>query len=144
MGQHTTDSILYALFCLSRDTRHIDAGELARAAGLSTTDAARALLVLERDGLVDATRARLTMLGLARASQLGASGQGGPRIDLRASQPRKPTRALPIAARSDLPPAADRREREDHHPYYDDHAALRIDGPPLLSHAVPGGAAQEL
>jgi hypothetical protein len=103
MGQHTTDSILYALFCLSRDTRHIDAAELGRAAAVSTTDAARALIALERAGLVDASRARLTMLGLARAAALQAGGSGGPRVDLRQTKPRKQAgaAAAPIAAKSE-------------------------------------------
>ncbi len=105
MGQHTTDSILYALYCLSRDTRHIDASELGRAAGVRTTEAARALVALERASLVDATRARLTMLGLARAAALSASGQGGPRVDLRHAQPRKSTQRESIAAQSVIPPA---------------------------------------
>ncbi|HEX7481698.1 MAG TPA: hypothetical protein VF331_28085 [Polyangiales bacterium] len=105
MSNNTTDCILYALFCLSRDTCHIDASELARAAGVSATAAARALVQLEQAGLVDATRARLTMLGLARASALSQSGLGGPRITLRHAKPKpRNNAALPIAARSQLPP----------------------------------------
>jgi DNA-binding IclR family transcriptional regulator len=102
MTNPTTDSILYALFCLSRDTQHIDATELGRAVGVSTTEAARALVALEQAGLVDATRARLTMLGLARASALQAGGAGGPRkeVDLRHARPRKPAAQVPLAARS--------------------------------------------
>lgn len=98
MNQATTDRILFALFCLSRDTRHIDATELARAAGVSATAAGHALLLLERAGLVDATRARLTMLGLARAAKLSGSGGGQPRIDLRQAKPRKLRTSEPLAA----------------------------------------------
>lgn len=107
MDQGTTDRILFALFCLSRDTRHIDATELARAAGVSVTEAAQALLGLERAGLVDATRARLTMLGLARAAAMSAAGGGQPRVDLRHAKPRKPSTASPLAAapESEAPPA---------------------------------------
>ncbi|HEX2678740.1 MAG TPA: hypothetical protein VHM19_18935 [Polyangiales bacterium] len=115
MAQHTTDGILYALFCLSRDTRHIDAGELGRAVGVSTTEAARALIALERAGLVDASRARLTMPGLARAAALqagGAGGRGTPAVDLRGAKPRKSAAQLPVAARSVVPPASEERDQE--------------------------------
>jgi DNA-binding transcriptional ArsR family regulator len=97
MNQATTDRTLFALFCLSRDTRHIDATEIARAAGLSPTAAAEALVVLERAGLVDATRARLTMLGLARAAKLSGAGGGRPGVDLRHAKPRR-ARTAPLAA----------------------------------------------
>jgi len=108
MTHTTTDSILYALFCLCRDTRHVDATELGLAAGVSPTCAASALVHLEHQGLVDATRARLTMLGLARASALGASGRGGPRIELRQARPRVAAAALPLAAQAELPPEHER------------------------------------
>jgi hypothetical protein len=115
MSHNTTDSILYALFCLSRDTCHIDASELGRAAGVSASQAAVALVQLERMGLVDATRARLTMLGLARATALGASGAGGPRVSLQHAKPKRPRNvALPIAARSELPPPPKRERKPDH------------------------------
>jgi hypothetical protein len=97
MNQATTDRTLFALFCLSRDTRHIDATEIARAAGISPTVAAEALVVLERAGLVDATRARLTMLGLARAAKLSGAGGGRPGVDLRHAKPRR-TRPAALAA----------------------------------------------
>ena len=99
MTKTTTDRILYALFCLSRDTQHIDASELARAARVSATAAGEALLALEQAGLVDATRARLTMLGLARAVRLSSRRGGGqPRVDLSQAQPRKVREAAPLAA----------------------------------------------
>lgn len=99
MTNTTTDRVLFALFCLSRDTQHIDASELARAARVTATEAGEALVALERAGLVDATRARLTMLGLARAARL-ASGQGGgqPQVDLSQAKPRKAGEAAPLAA----------------------------------------------
>lgn len=106
MNTATTDRILFALFCLSRDTRHIDASELARAAGISPTLAAEGLVVLERAGLVDATRARLTMLGLARATKLSGAGGGRPSVDLRHSRPRHVRN--PALAAAPEPVAGDR------------------------------------
>jgi len=94
--------VLHALFCLSRDTRHIDATTLAAALSLTPTRAAAALLVLEHAGLVDASRARLTMLGLATAVRVGPAA-GGPRLDLAAAVTaveRRPSR-VPLAARAD-------------------------------------------
>lgn len=69
--------ILHALFSLSRDTRHISAATLADAVGTTPTRAASALIALERAGLCDASRARLTMLGLATASRIRGQ-RGGP------------------------------------------------------------------
>ena len=101
MTNHTTDRVLHVLFCLSRDTRHIDATELARAVGVSATTAAHSLLQLERAGLVDASRARLTMLGLARAVALAGQSGGGPAVDLSKSRPRTPPTTEPLAAAGD-------------------------------------------
>src|SRR5262252_8820511 len=99
MTHTTTDRVLYALFCLSRDTLHIDAAELAHATGVTITAAAEALLALERTGLVDASRARLTMLGLARAARLAGQGGGQPAIDLGQARPRNAAaRPAPLAA----------------------------------------------
>jgi hypothetical protein len=111
MTDTTTDSILFALYCLCRDNKHVDATELALAASVSPTLAAQTLVQLERAGLVDASRARLTMLGLARACQLQASGQGGPRVSLGQSRPRVQKTALPVAAKSQVPPAPKAPER---------------------------------
>ena len=55
---------------------------------MSPTVAAGALVALERAGLVDASRARLTMLGLARAARLEATGGGALKIDLRHARDR--------------------------------------------------------
>lgn len=112
MTLDTTDRTLLALFCLSRDTRPVHAAALAAETGQSPTQAAQALLALERAGWVDASRARLTMLGLARAAQLSArSGQGGRgRLQpLRAARDEEAVEARikpPVAAR---PRAAERR-----------------------------------
>ncbi len=136
MTHPTTDRILYALFCLSRDTCHIDAGELGIAAGVSATEAAKALVTLEKLGLVDASRARLTMLGLARASALQASGSGGPRVDLRRKKAKVKASALPVAAQSVIPPAPEpagerqapnRKHRDlEHEPSYAQDAAQLV------------------
>lgn len=72
MSTFTTDRILYALFTLSRRGVLIDAGELGRLAGTSALVAAEGLVALEHAGLADASRLRLTLRGLARASRLGA------------------------------------------------------------------------
>ena len=92
---------LHALFRFSRDTRRISASTLAAALSCTPTRVARALVALERAGLVDASRARLTMLGLATAVRLGPA-QGGPRLDLRREPPAMVTprgeRPVPVAA----------------------------------------------
>jgi hypothetical protein len=95
--------ILYALFALSRDTLPIDAARLGAAVGVGATRAAEALVHLERSGLVDASRARLTMLGLAKAMAAGAD-LGGRSIDLEAAVKKAPPRPMPIAARDSVPP----------------------------------------
>lgn len=77
MKVHTSDRTLYALYCLSRETLPIDAGALGRLTGVSATQTAVALVQLERRGYVNASRIRLTMLGLARAVRLGMQAGGG-------------------------------------------------------------------
>jgi hypothetical protein len=91
--------ILHALFALSRDTRHISARTLADAAGVTPTRAAAALIALERAGLCDASRARLTMVGLATAARMGSvrSGGGGKRTRARTAE-REPAREQPVRA----------------------------------------------
>jgi hypothetical protein len=76
MTDLVAQQLLVALFEMSRDTRRISAGTLGKAVGITPARAALALLTLERAGLVDAARARLTMRGLvaaARSGQLSAS-----------------------------------------------------------------------
>ncbi|MDD9943729.1 MAG: hypothetical protein OXU20_21990 [Myxococcales bacterium] len=95
------DRILHTIYCLSRDTRPIDAVILGRAVAISATAAAEALVRLERASLVDASRARLTMLGLARACQIGGQLTGasaGPGAV--AAVPRPAPAAPPLAAGS--------------------------------------------
>ena len=100
MSHFMQQRVLHALFLMSRDTRHISAATLARAARVTPTRAAEALVALERAGLVDASRARLTLRGLAVAVQSGA-GRGGLGAAQRpAAQPdRKAQTALPWAAK---------------------------------------------
>jgi hypothetical protein len=101
-----TDSVqhqlLHALFRLSRDTRHISATTLAAEVGLTPTLAAQTLVALERAGLVDASRARLTLLGLATAVRLGPASSGEKRAVRAAPVAMMPAPALqpPLAARA--------------------------------------------
>lgn len=62
--------VLRALFELSRAVRNIEAGTLAGELGLRPTQVGKALLELERRGLICVERLRLTMTGLARATRL--------------------------------------------------------------------------
>lgn len=102
--------VLIALFQLSRDTQHISARTLAERVSenqlaCTPTQTGAALVALEQKGVVDATRARLTMKGLVLATQLGA-GSGGPRV----ARPKAVKavanlpEALPIAALPSQPP----------------------------------------
>lgn len=104
--QSTHTIVLHAVFHLARANERIDASTIGVAAGISATRAGAALCALERDGLVDATRARLTMLGLARAMVTGAArtGGGGLRVPAVAVVHGR-EEAEPLAARSDYPPA---------------------------------------
>jgi hypothetical protein len=98
MSDHTTDRILYALFCSARDDRRVDAVELARLLGIGRRSLVAGLGALERAGLVDAARLRLTMSGLAQAARLDASDAGAA---LAAALPR-----LHLAERQLTPAAA--------------------------------------
>ena len=98
--------ILRALFCLSRDTRHISALTLAAATGLTPTRAGEALVALERNGLVDASRARLTMRGLALATRIKASAGGLGQQERAAAAAVPAPVAAPWAAASQPPPRA--------------------------------------
>lgn len=57
---------------LDRAERRTDAGILATLCGVSRTQIAEALLHLDRKGLVDASRVKLTLPGLAAANALRA------------------------------------------------------------------------
>jgi len=101
--------VLIALFRLCRATRHVSAKTLAEAVGTTPTRAAACLVELEHAGLCDASRARLTMLGLATAAQLGAAAGGGGNLrELPAATPRPDAapRALPLVARPSEAPVA--------------------------------------
>jgi hypothetical protein len=100
--------ILIALFELCRDNRRVTARTLAETAGTTATLAASCLLALERAGLCDASRARLTMVGLARAAQLAHGGSGGAHGKVRQLSERaaQSSRSLPIAALPSQPPGA--------------------------------------
>ncbi len=65
--------VLGALYLLSPMQAHIDASSLARRLGTTPTTAALALVRLERLGLADASRARLTLRGLAVATTQAAA-----------------------------------------------------------------------
>jgi hypothetical protein len=98
--------VLIVLFQLSRDTQHISAQTLAEAVHETPTQIGAALVRLERRGLVDATRARLTMMGLMLATRLGA-GSGGPRVAVPKVAKDEGARAeLPVAALPSQPPPA--------------------------------------
>jgi hypothetical protein len=89
---------LYVLFCLSRDNQRTDAGSLAAAVGATPTHAARALIALERAGLVDATRARLTMRGLATALRKGPAALGGTLLGRARDTQATLLKRIPVAA----------------------------------------------
>lgn len=102
MTDQTDNRVLYALFCMSRATLPIDTAGLADSAGLSIVAAGEALVRLERAEYVDASRARLTMRGLAKAVSLKADlGGTAPMVAVRGSQPAQ-SNALPAAAQSEV------------------------------------------
>lgn len=114
--------VLIALFRMSRDTLHISARTLADEVSCTPTQTGAALVSLEQKGVVDATRARLTMKGLVLAAQLGA-GSGGPRVSHRkavkavASAPAQ----LPVAALPSQPPP-----RVERRPSYEPEASIGL------------------
>lgn len=69
--------LLFGILELLLDRAHeaTDAGLLARTLGRTPTEVAAGLLHLEGKGLVDASRARLTLAGLAAASSLRQQGR---------------------------------------------------------------------
>ena len=109
------NKILYALYCMSRDTMAIDAGSPGRVTGSSATDAAASLVALELAGLVDATRARLTMLGLAKAAAAGAD-LGGTGIDLGAAPAPVEEQVAPPLAAAPATPSLDYYDDTGEHP----------------------------
>lgn len=99
--------ILHALFTLSRDTRHISARTLADAVGTTPTRAASTLVALERAGLCDASRARLTMLGLAQAARASSGAGGSQRKRTRTRKTDARAVQLPVQRDQPEPLAAD-------------------------------------
>jgi Mn-dependent DtxR family transcriptional regulator len=72
MSTTTLRPVLLALFDLARGDRPATADRVARAAGVSPDAARAALRTLERAGLADAMRVRLTFAGLAVAAAAAA------------------------------------------------------------------------
>ncbi len=72
MTHHTFVQVLESLFVQSGQGQACDAGAIARRLGLRASEVGAALVVLERRGLVDAERVRLTLPGLAVAASLRA------------------------------------------------------------------------
>ncbi len=71
-SNHTSQTVLRALFELASDNQRAHIGRVARLLGMSCRDVDSALLRLEATQLVDATRVRLTLAGLAVAVSLPA------------------------------------------------------------------------
>jgi predicted transcriptional regulator len=65
-------AVLFALLDLARTDRHATVLRLAQHAGLERAEVELALRALDRAGLVDEARVRLTMHGLAAAAMMGA------------------------------------------------------------------------
>jgi DNA-binding IclR family transcriptional regulator len=72
MNNHMMESALRVLFLLAREDIHADLSLLAQVIGAPPIEAGRQLAELERHGLVDAHRVRLTMTGLVVAASLDA------------------------------------------------------------------------
>ena len=110
MTLHSTDSTLYALFCLRRHTLPAHSGTLGRLTGRSASQTALDLLQLESLGLVDAATARLTMLGLARSAQLArAIGDSVPSAQAQSQA----TIASPRRARQRIKPPVAAADADD-------------------------------
>lgn len=69
-------STLFSLFDLAREDRPAHVGNVASRIGEPRAEVARALRHLERRGLCDASRCRLTMQGLLVASSLRTADLG--------------------------------------------------------------------
>lgn len=86
MTDQLLNNTLKAIFTLSRASVPVDASAIAQVVGTSPMRIAEALVALEQRGWVDATRARLTMLGLAKAV---AGGIPQTRVAMGAVTPRQ-------------------------------------------------------
>jgi hypothetical protein len=88
MNQPIHASVLRLLYALGRDDRRADLGLVAGELRLSCVRADRVLEELDRAGLIDAERVRLTLAGLAVAVSLPAQRaptQAPPRSQWRAA-----------------------------------------------------------
>lgn len=70
MDQNLLAAVLLALFDLARDGQPAHMGNVADRIGVPRKDAVRALKDLERRGLCEAARTRLTLKGLVVAASL--------------------------------------------------------------------------
>ncbi len=77
MSQDTILSVLFTLLELARADVPAHAGEIAQRLGLTAVRVGEVLVHLERRGLADAARVRLTMHGLAVATALAAHARRG-------------------------------------------------------------------
>jgi DNA-binding MarR family transcriptional regulator len=91
---------LFALFNLSKATLPIDASAIGELINLSPTEVGMALVELERSGLVDASRARLTMAGLVVALSPKAKA-GAARLINAKARAKTLALSLPMAAQSE-------------------------------------------
>ena len=71
-------AVLHALFVLARNDHHATVLRLCRSTGLERAVVQDSLVALERAGLADVERVRLTMQGLAAATILGAPARRTP------------------------------------------------------------------
>lgn len=100
---HIDDKVLYALFCMSRATLPIDVASIADSAGVSVVAAGESFVRLEQAQLINANRARLTMLGLAKAVSLKADlGGTAPVAQWRGAKQQASDKPLPIAAHGEV------------------------------------------
>ena len=60
-------AVLHALFTLAKNDRHATVLRLVEATGSSRTEVDAALASLDRKGMVDKERVRLTLIGLDRS-----------------------------------------------------------------------------
>jgi Mn-dependent DtxR family transcriptional regulator len=66
-GSHLIRLVLFHMYTLAQQTEPASVGRLAGDLGLGRHAVAQALLALDRAGLVDCARVRLTLTGLAFA-----------------------------------------------------------------------------
>ena len=79
-----TQKALRLLYTLAADDRAADLGIVADMLGLSCVETDRLLMELERAGLVDAERVRLTLVGLALAVNISDSRRSARRASVAA------------------------------------------------------------